>query len=149
MSRLRAPLWAALLALPLHAVAQDGFVARLVLPAGQTVVVAEGAGEARSIGSFSVRLYRAAPPPNETTFFAAGLIHARDGTLDKLLLADVDGDRQPDIVVVARSAGSGSYQSAYAFATKGERLSFIAEVQGLSPRTDPVAALRVAAKRRK
>ena len=64
--------------------------------------------------------------------------------LQKVLLADVDGDRQPDIVVLARSAGTGGYQSAYAFAATKDRLSFIASVQGLRANADPVAALRLA-----
>ena len=53
------------LAAAAHAVAQDRFIAKLALPTGQTVVVAEGEFEARSIGSFSVRLYDAAPIPDE------------------------------------------------------------------------------------
>lgn len=136
---------ATLLSLPWLATAHERFVIKIELPSGQTVVVAEGDGEARSIGGFSVRLYQAAPAPDATTFFTAGLIHARDGTLDKVRLADVDGDQQPDIVVIARSAGTGGYQSAYAFAASKERLSFIAAVQGLRAQADPVAALRLAA----
>ena len=137
---------AVMLSLPLLATAQERFVTKLRLPTGQTVVVAEGDDEARSIGSFSVRLYEVAATADETTFFSAGLIRARDGMLQKVLLADVDGDRQPDIVVLARSAGTGGYQSAYAFAATKDRLSFIASVQGLRANADPVAALRVAAK---
>lgn len=131
-----------LLLLPLPAAAQDRFVAKLQLPTGQTVVVAEGDDEARSIGSFSVRLYQATPAPDETTFFTTGLIHARDGTLEKVLLADVNGDRQPDIVVVARSAGTGGWLSAYAFSATDDRLALVATVHGLHAHADPLAALQ-------
>ncbi len=65
------------------------------------------------------------------------------------MLADINGDRQTDIVVVARSVGTGGYQSAYAFAAKKEHLSFIAAVQGLHANADPLVALRVAGKSRK
>ena len=122
--------------------AQGRFVARLMLPTGQTAVVAEGDFEARSIGSFSVRIYESAPAPNETTFFTAGLIRHRDGSVEKVMLADVDGDRQAEIIVVVRSAGSGGYLSAHALAFTNDGLSFRAGVEGLPPDADPVVALR-------
>ncbi len=148
-SRLGVALLAGLLLLPLQAAAQDRFIPRLALPSGQTVVVAEGDDEARSIGSFSVRLYEAAQASDATTFFSAGLIRPRDGALERVLLADVNGDGRPDIVVVARSVGTGGYQAAYAFAAMHDGLSFVGAVQGLGAQADPVAALRLAGKRRK
>ncbi len=42
----------------LHAAEPERFIAKIKLPSGQTAVVAEGDLEARSIGSFSVRLSR-------------------------------------------------------------------------------------------
>ena len=47
-----------LLSTAVSAAAEERFVAKLQLPTGQTVVVAEGDFEARSIGSFSVRLIK-------------------------------------------------------------------------------------------
>jgi len=120
----------------------DRFITKVKLPSEQTAVVAEGDFEARSIGSFSVRLYDAAPPGDETTFFTAGLIRARDGTVEKVVLADVDGDQRPEIIVNVRSAGSGGYLSSHAFAFDKKRLIFRAAVQGLPPHADTVAALR-------
>jgi hypothetical protein len=55
-------------AIPLPAQSQDRFVSKLTLPKGETIVVAEGDFEARSTDSFSIRLYEAAVPPDETTF---------------------------------------------------------------------------------
>ena len=45
------------------------FVEKLALPSGQTAVVAEGDFEARSIGSYSVRIYsrQSAQPDDDTT----------------------------------------------------------------------------------
>jgi len=144
--RVLASAMALLLAASGHAAAQERFVSRLRLPTGTTAVVAEGDFEARSIGSFSVRLYEAAAVPDETTFFTSGLIRARDGTVEKVILADVDGDRQQEIIVVVRSAGSGSYLSAHAFAVAKDQLRFHAVVDGLPADADPVAALRQSGK---
>ena len=117
-------------------------VLKLTLPTGQTVVVAEGELEARSIGSFSVRLYQAAAAPNETTFFLSGIIRPRDGVLEKALVADVVGDAQPEIIVISRSAGTGSYQTAYLFEFTENTLRFRTQLDGLAADADPIAALR-------
>jgi hypothetical protein len=134
--------FALLLTAPVNAVAQDRFTSKLKLPTGRTLVVEEGSLESRSIGSFSVRLYEAAAAADETTFFMAGLIRARDGVIEKALLADINGDKQPEVVVMVRSVGTGSYQSAHAFAIEKDKLVFLAAVQDLAPEADPVAALR-------
>lgn len=83
MMKFGIPALALLLSASVSALGADRFVAKLQLPTGQIVVIAEGDFEARSIGSFSVRLYQAAAPPDETTFFVTGLIRARDGVLEK------------------------------------------------------------------
>jgi hypothetical protein len=142
MKALFAFLLALLSTVSLQAADLDRFITKLKLPSGQTAVVAEGDFEARSIGSFSVRLYDAAPPEDETTFFTSGLIRARDGTVEKVLLADVNGDRKPEIIVNVRSAGSGGYLSSHAFAFDKKRLIFCCTVEGLQPQDDPVAALK-------
>jgi hypothetical protein len=126
----------------LNAADSERFVTKIRLPSGQTAVVAEGDFEARSIGSFSVRLYDAAPPGDETTFFRAGTVRPRDGTVEKVMLADVDGDQQPEIIVLVRSAGTGSYLSAQAFAFDKHGLIFRAAVDGLPPDAEPIAILR-------
>jgi hypothetical protein len=135
-----------LLAVPTHAQASERFVAKIALPTGQTAVVAEGDFEARSIGSFSVRLYAKAEPPDATTFFTSGLVRPRDGTVEKIVLADVDGSGEQEIVVITRSAGSGGYLSAQAFVVTGDQVSFVAEVNDLPPNEDVVEALRKAAR---
>jgi len=65
----------------LHASGSERFITKVKLPSGQTAVVEEGEFEARSLGSFSVRLYDAAPTGDETTFFLAGQVRARDGSV--------------------------------------------------------------------
>jgi hypothetical protein len=100
----------------LHAAEPGRFIMTVKLPSGQTAVVAEGDFEARSTGSFSMRLYESAQPGDETTFFTAGLILSRNGGIEKVALADIDSDRKPEIVVVVRSLGTGGYLSAHAVA---------------------------------
>lgn len=136
-----------LLAASVQAAAQDRVMSKLTLPNGMTVVVAEGDFEARSMGSFSVRLYEAAAAPDETTFFISGLVRARDGVVEKVMLADIYGDQQQEIVVTIRSVGTGNYISAHAFVVAEDKLVFLAEVDDLTANADPVAALRKSIKK--
>jgi len=132
-----------------HAADSERFITKVKLPSGQTAVVAEGDFEARSIGSFSVRLYDTAPPGDETTFFIAGQVRARDGTVEKVVLADIVGDQRPELVVIVRSAGTGGFLSAHAFALDRKRLIFRAAVKDLPPEANPIAALRKSTASRK
>lgn len=127
---------------PLHAAESSRFIKKTALPSGQTVVIAEGDFEARSIGSFSVRLYDAAPLSDNTTFFSTGLIRSRNGTIETVILADVDKCPEPEIIVIVRSAGTGGYLSAHAFTFDDKSLDFLTAVEDLSPDSDPVVALR-------
>jgi hypothetical protein len=133
----------------LHAAEAERFITKVKLPSGQTIVVAEGDFEARSLGSFSVRLYDAAPPEDETTFFRTGQVRERDGTIEKVVVANVAGDRRPEIVVIVRSAGTGGYLSAQAFTVKKQQLVFQSAVEGLAPDADPIAALKKSNRLRK
>jgi hypothetical protein len=120
------------------------FVQKLALPTGQTAVVAEGDFEARSIGSYSVRVYstQSAQPDDDTTFFSAGVIRARDGPIEKIFLAELENDGPPSLVVAIRSAGSGGYLSADAFTIGKNTVVLRATVSGLAPNADPVVALK-------
>lgn len=120
------------------------FVQKLSLPFKQTAVVAEGDLEARSTGSYSIRIYSAegAQPGDDSTFFSSGVIRARDGTVEKAFLASLDNKEAPDLVVVIRSAGTGSYLSADAFIVTKKKLALHASVSGLPPNADPLVALR-------
>lgn len=118
------------------------FITKLKLPTGQIIVVAEGDFEARSIGSFSARLYEAASAQDETTFFTSGLIHLRDGMIEKVILNDITGDQRPEIIVFSRSVGTGSYLSAYAFSYTKNELYFQTAVEGLPPDVNLITALK-------
>jgi len=124
---------------------ESRFATKLALPNGQTVVVAEGDFEPRSIGSYSVRLYAAgADPQTDTASFVTGLFERRDGTIESVELADVDRDGREEIVIVMRSVGTGSYLTAHAITVRDKRLEMRAMVVGIAKDADPVAALLAA-----
>ena len=118
------------------------FTGRVTLTDGATVLVAEGESEPRSIGSYAIRAYAAGDPAFPTDRFAMGLVRPRDGTIERVLLADLDRDDRPEVVVVIRSAGTGGYLSADAFTFARGRLVRRASVAGLAADADPVAALQ-------
>ena len=120
-------------------------VRRLRFDRRLAVVVAEGDFEARSLGSYSVRVYRvdtASHPDDETTFFAFGTVRPRDGSVERVWRADTlrIGDA-PALVVSTRSAGTGNFLSADAFELTPRAIRLRASVSGLRPNADPVAAL--------
>jgi len=136
----------------LHAQAGvDRFVQKITLPAELTAVVAEGDFEARSIGSFTVRLYSTenAQPGDDTTFFVDGIIRERDGSIEKVELADIDGDGEPELIVTVRNAGTGQYLSAHAVGFDKNRVWLQAAVADLAQDADPIAALKKAKLNRK
>jgi hypothetical protein len=142
MSRICVLVAAVLLTSTVVVAEEERFLSQVKLSSGETVVVAEGDKEARSTGSFSVRLYDAAEPADATTFFSSGIIKERDGGVEKVTLTDLDGDKKEEIVVHIRSAGTGGYLSAYAFGVKDKMLLAKGEVQDLAPDADVVVALK-------
>jgi hypothetical protein len=54
----------------------------------------------------------------------------------------VDGDDQPEIVVITRSVGSGGYLSADAFRYQAGSLEWILSVLDLDKGADPILGLR-------
>ncbi len=127
----------------LDAAAADRFVQKIALRSGQTAVVAEGEFEPRSTGSYSVRLYSGKNPRFPTDNFLAGVIQERQGSIEHVVLADVDGDGRDELVVIVRSAGTGSYVSAHAFALGEKSIVLRAAVAQLAPSADPVSALKM------
>lgn len=115
----------------------DRYVRKLALPDGQTAVIAEGDYEARSIGTYTVRLYTS----DDTTFYLSGVIAKRDGSIEDVRLADLDGKGEQQLVVIVRSAGSGGYLLAQAFAVSDKRIEVRSYVENLPNDADPVAAL--------
>ncbi|NJD24065.1 MAG: hypothetical protein FIB06_01520 [Betaproteobacteria bacterium] len=123
--------------------AAEHFSEKVSIGPGLVAVVSEGEFEARSVGSYSVRVYfdSSGQPGNETTFYAAGLIRARDGTVRSIAPLQVAGRKRPVLMVVVESAGSGGYLSADAFAVEPRAVRLLASVSGLAPSDDPAAKL--------
>jgi ecotin len=120
------------------------YVQKTVLPNKRVAVVAEGDGEARSIGSYSLRVYstETSPSPDDTTFYLDGIVRARDGSIERVLLTELIPDQPASLVVVIRSAGTGGYQSADAFDLSGDSIRLRASVAGLKAAADPLRALQ-------
>ncbi|WP_042013778.1 PliI family lysozyme inhibitor of I-type lysozyme [Aeromonas fluvialis] len=141
----RALMMAGLLTLPLAAQAQaeEGFSKQLTLPSGQVIRVAQGAGEPASIGSYDVRLYSGQNAEFPLDEFLDGKVMARNGVIRDLKLVDLNGDKDPELVVIIESAGSGSYQDAdaYTVSPQGE-LEIFHQVKELEPKKDVIKALR-------
>ncbi len=144
MSRMRLCCLAVVLAVAATALA-SGETARIlsrVLPGtSMVVVVAEGDFEPRSVGSYSVRTYAGANPRFPYDDFTAGTVRPRDGAVDDVVFSDLDHDGSLEIVVVIRSAGTGSYLSADAFRLHGTTLLLVGSVSGLAKDADPIRAL--------
>jgi hypothetical protein len=110
------------------------------LSAGLTAVVAEGDFEPRSIGSYSVRIYGANPefPIDD---FLCGTIRSRDGSIEKIMIQDLNGDGNEEIIIIIRSVGTGGYLSADAFQYQSKQLKLIANVTDLRKNADPIHEL--------
>ena len=122
----------------------DRFTQTVPLTQGLVAVVAEGDLEARSMGSYTVRAYfdAEASSGNETTFYAAGLVRPRDGTVRSASALALPGRPRPLLMVVMQSAGSGGYLSAEAFAVEPRAVRLLARVSDLGPAEDPATHLR-------
>ena len=106
------------------------------------VTVAEGPAEPRSIGSYAVRVYEVRDNTFPYDVFVAGLVRKRNGGVEELRFADVDGNGRLEAVVVIRSAGSGGYVSADAFSVTRNGIRLFGAVEDLNADVDPIEALR-------
>lgn len=116
-------------------------IERVTLPDGRTVVITEGEFEPRSTGSYALRVYLAGDPALPFDRFAFGMVQPREGTIERVLVQDLDRDGRPELIVVLRSAGSGGYLSADAWSFGERRIVRRASVTDLPANADPAAAL--------
>jgi len=121
----------------------DRFVKSYPVTTNMCVVISEGDMEWRSTGSYTLRLHELvddkAQPAGE---LYSGLVQKRDGTVENVLLIDLDGDGKKDVVVTIRNAGTGAYLSADAFRIHGKQLTLLGHVAGLDPKANVIAALK-------
>ena len=108
----------------------------------ESLVIAEGDLEPRSVGSYAVRVYEAHSEKFATDEFIAGIVRPRNGIIEAVRFDDIDGDNRPEIVVVIRAVGSGGYLSADGFRYSNRLLEWIGSVADLDKTADPVLALR-------
>ena len=110
------------------------------LSTGMTVVVAEGELEPRSIGSYSVRIY-GANQEFPTDDFLCGIIRPRDGSIEKIMIQDINEDGAEEIIIIIRSAGTGGYLSADAFQYQSKLLKLIVNIIDLRKNAEPIHEL--------
>lgn len=115
---------------------------QLNLTSGQVVVVAEGQGEPRSIGSYAIRLYAGRNEEFSLDDFLGGLVRFRSGTVEEVRQVDLDDDGHQEIIVIVRSVGSGSYLSVDAFKVSRRTISLFETRADLPTGADPVEQLR-------
>jgi hypothetical protein len=92
---------------------------------GFKIRVAEGPGEARSIGTYTITVVR----PDGQVAVAKG---HRDGTVQNAWVADLSGRGGFEVVVATQSSGSGSYGALAIFGWTGTSLKPL-DVADLSP----------------
>jgi hypothetical protein len=122
---------------------------RVLPPGGGLVVVAEGDYEARSLGSYSMRLYAAKSAnadqhlfPVTIDNFKCGLIQPREnGFVEKVFTRDLLGDGREEIIVTIRSVGRYAMVSADAFRVDDDRLTCVASVTGFPANADVATLL--------
>ncbi len=122
------------------------WVSKLRLNPEVVVVVAEGDLEPRSIGTVSVRAYRADAEAERKGFdldaYLGGVLCQREGVVESVSTADIDGDGRPEVIVAMRSAGSGGWRSGVALKVRESRVEVVARVDDLPAGADVVRALR-------
>ena len=78
-------------------------------------LIEEGIDEARSTGTLTLSV-TLPPGEDETTDVVISVEAARDGSIEKVLFLDPDGDHISNVFVCIRSAGSGSYLQMFQYA---------------------------------
>lgn len=125
------------------AMAQEPAGLQKALPDGRIAVAREGGMGTDGTGRYSLRIYGAPEKPGQApTNYLGGLERPREGRIEKMELIDLNGDDQPEIVVVMRAPDSGMF-AAEAFHCDDQRLDMVASVKGIHQDTaDVIGALR-------
>jgi len=119
------------------------FVGKFHIPGSpEVVVVAEGDFEPRGVGSYALRVYGGTSKKFPLDDFVAGVVWPRNGIVEAVRFADIDGDDRSEIVVITRAVGSGGYLSADAFRYRARSLEWVVSVAALDKAADPIRALR-------
>ena len=112
------------------------------MPQGITVVAEEGMLEPRSAGSYSLQLYAKNDPAYPYDQFITGLVRPRNGTLAEIKFADLTHDGKPEIIVITRYTGSGSFATVDAFRVRSKSVQLLTSIAGLDAKKDPIKALK-------
>lgn len=101
------------------------------LPDGRIAMAREGGMGTNEARRYSLRIYGAPEKPDQTpTNCLGGLERPQEGRMERMELIDLNGDGQPEIVVVMRAPDSNMF-AAEAFHCDDQRLDMVASVKGL------------------
>jgi hypothetical protein len=89
---------------------------------GHAFVIAEGRLEPASVGSYSISVFKTDGPDADIMDLTTGIVRPRDGGICSCWVADLNQDKQPEILVWIQSAGSGSYGTLEVFTLAGKLL---------------------------
>lgn len=125
------------------AVARDGVV--VTLPDQKFAVISEGDKEGRSIGSYSIAIFK----DKYLNEFVTGAIFSRDGSIFtdagevRAEFADITGDGEKELIVSKLTAGSGDYLEVDALKLQPEAIELISRIQ-TTTKKDKIAELKSA-----
>jgi hypothetical protein len=101
------------------------------LPDGRIAMAREGSMGTDGTARYSLRIYGAPEKPDQTpTNCLGGLERPQEGRIERMELIDLNGDEQPEIVVLMRAPDS-SMLAAEAFHCDDQRLDMVASVRGI------------------
>jgi len=127
-----------------EAEAPDTHSKQVYLTSGQLALASMGSLEPMSIGSYALRMYKPLDVEFPYDNFLVGLVRSRDGVLDSVTLADINGDGQDEVIVIMSSAGSGNYFAADAIEFNAGKLNCIASVDFVDGNAALLSTLRQA-----
>ncbi len=113
------------------------------LPDGRIAMAREGSMGTDGTARYSLRIYGVPETPDQTpTNCLGGLERPQEGRIERMELIDLNGDEQPEIVVVMHNPDSSMF-AAEAFHCDDQRLDMVASVGGLHQgEADVIEALR-------
>ncbi|MCR5220327.1 MAG: PliI family lysozyme inhibitor of I-type lysozyme [bacterium] len=101
------------------------------LPDGRIAMAREGSMGTDGTARYSLRIYGAPEKPEQTpTNCLGGLERPQEGRIERMELIDLNGDEQPEIVVLMRAPDSSMF-AAEAFRCDDQRLDMVASVKGI------------------
>lgn len=105
--------------------------AKITLEDGRTAIIANGALEAASAGSYSIAVY----DDDALIDFVMGTVQGRDGSLftdagePRVEYADINNDGNDEMIIVKLTAGSGNYMQVDALSVGENAIKLVTRLE--------------------